>query len=214
MYRNFSLDGRGKFFPPRGIRMELRDQRERGIEERKNFSLVTTLPYLFWDSPRARHATRYRFSKGRRKSTLFDHRSGRWPGFDDTKVYETTFQWRCFGFFLLSSFDRVIAKFENRWILVSRSHRFPTERSSPARSKAQSWGGFSSRTTIPGPVTWASFGPCARLLFVGRSVGRFSGRRYYSNFDAPRMGQRLSVLTINRKRGVKGKDGGDLEVER
>lgn len=142
MYRNFSLDGRGKFFPPRGIRMELRDQRERGIEERKNFSLVTTLPYLFWDSPRARHATRYRFSKGRRKSTLFDHRSGRWPGFDDTKVYETTFQWRCFGFFLLSSFDRVIAKFENRWILVSRSHRFPTERSSPARSKAQSWGGI------------------------------------------------------------------------
>lgn len=80
MYRNFSLDGRGKFFPPRGIRMELRDQRERGIEERKNFSLVTILPYLFWDSPRARHATRYRFSKGRRKSTLFDHRSGRWPG--------------------------------------------------------------------------------------------------------------------------------------
>lgn len=136
------LDGRaGKFFPPRGIPMELRDQRERGIEERKNFSLVT-LPYLFWDSPRARHATRYRFSKGRRKSTLFDHRSGRWPGFDDTKVYETTFQWRCFGFFLLSPFDRVIAKFENRWILVSRSQRFPTERSSPARSKAQSWGDF------------------------------------------------------------------------
>lgn len=129
----------GKFFPPRG--MKLRDQRERGIEERKNFSLVT-LPYLFWDSPRARHATRYRFSKGRRKSTLFDQRSGRWPGFDDTKVYETTFQWRCFGFFLLSPFDRVIAKFENRWILVSRSQRFPTERSSPARSKAQSWGDF------------------------------------------------------------------------
>lgn len=121
--------------------MKLRDQRERGIEERKNFSLVT-LPYLFWDSPRARHATRYRFSKGRRKSTLFDHRSGRWPGFDDTKVYETTFQWRCFGFFLLSPFDRVIAKFENRWILVSRSQRFPTERSSPARSGAQSWGDF------------------------------------------------------------------------
>lgn len=29
------------------------------------------------------------FEEEGRRSTLFDHRSGRWPGFDDTKVYET-----------------------------------------------------------------------------------------------------------------------------
>lgn len=68
--------------------METRRSKSLGIEERKKVR-PRYLPFtlLF------RVQTHYRFfeeNRRRKEGTLFDHRSGRWPGFDDTKVYETT----------------------------------------------------------------------------------------------------------------------------
>ena len=88
-YPNFSSMEEKNF--SEGIWMELRDQR--GTEERKkerNFALVTCPLLFFSESPRPDALLAIEFFRGRRKArTLFDHRSGRWPGFDDTKVYET-----------------------------------------------------------------------------------------------------------------------------
>lgn len=79
---------REQFFAPREVPMETRRSKSLGIEERKKFR-PRYLPFtlLF------RVQTHYRFfeeNRRRKEGTLFDHRSGRWPGFDDTKVYETT----------------------------------------------------------------------------------------------------------------------------
>lgn len=79
------FDGREQFFAPRGIRMELGSKR-REIEEREKFR-PRYLPFApLFALPSAGHITRYRFFEENRKEegTLFDHRSGRWPGFDDT----------------------------------------------------------------------------------------------------------------------------------
>lgn len=88
-YPNFSSMEEKNF--SEGIWMELCDQR--GTEERKkerNFALVTCPLLFFSESPRPDALLAIEFFRGRRKArTLFDHRSGRWPGFDDTKVYET-----------------------------------------------------------------------------------------------------------------------------
>lgn len=132
-YPNFSSMEEKNF--SEGIWMELRDQR--GTEERKkerNFALVTCPLLFFSESPRPDALLAIEFFRGRRKArTLFDHRSGRWPGFDDTKVYETT------QTLSLSSFDCEIWESLNSCIA-----RFPTEQSSGTLGGAKLY----SRTTI------------------------------------------------------------------
>lgn len=161
------FDGREKFFAPRGIRMELASKR-RGIEEREKFR-PRYLPFApLFALPSAGHVTRYRFFEENRKEegTLFDHRSGRWPGFDDT-------------FSLSLSLSLLLAKFENRWILVSRV--FQSSSLPIWRSK--------SLLESNDILSRASSGPCRSLST--RTVRRFSGRavesyiyiRLYSNFD-------------------------------
>lgn len=148
--------------------MELCDQR--GTEERKkerNFALVTCPLLLFSESPRPDALLAIEFFRGRRKArTLFDHRSGRWPGFDDTKVYET-----------LSLSPPSIAKFENRWILVSRVFQ--------PNSLQEHWEGQSCTREQRYSITNFAF-----LVLSMRTVARFSDRAVifiYSNLDAHRI---------------------------
>lgn len=106
------------------------------------------------------------FEEEGRRSTLFDHRSGRWPGFDDTKVYET-----------LSLSPPSIAKFENRWILVSRVFQ--------PNSLQEHWEGQSCTREQRYSITNFAF-----LVPSSRTVARFSGRAVifiYSNLDAHRI---------------------------
>lgn len=140
-----------------------RNRRKREISP----SLLALCSSLF-ALPSAGHVTRYRFFEENRKEegTLFDHRSGRWPGFDDT-------------FSLFLSLSLLLAKFENRWILVSRV--FQSSSLPIWRSK--------SLLESNDILSRASSGPCRSLST--RTVRRFSGRavesyiyiRLYSNFD-------------------------------
>lgn len=161
-YPNFSSMEEKNF--SEGIWMELRDQR--GTEERKkerNFALVTCPLLFFSESPRPDALLAIEFFRGRRKA-----QHPLWPSF--RKMARV--RWHQSLRNPLS--PPSIAKFENRWILVSRVFQ--------PNSLQEHWEGQSCTREQRYSITNFAF-----LVPSSRTVARFSGRAVifiYSNLDA------------------------------